>query len=99
MMYSQVVQVFDCVRHNHDLWLVLLAGLVCLCGIYASFALAAHAVRSGRKTRRPWGPVSIVSAGCTAWATHFIILLALKPGMPSALDPLAVRPFYGRSLM
>ena len=31
--------------------------------------------------------------------THFIICLALKPGMPSALDPLAVRPFYGRLLM
>lgn len=28
MMYSQVVQVFDCVRHDHDPWLVLLAGLV-----------------------------------------------------------------------
>jgi NO-binding membrane sensor protein with MHYT domain len=53
-----------------------------------------------------------VSAGCTAWATHFIILLAfkpgmpsafnplaVKPGMPSAFNPLAVRPFYGRSLM
>jgi NO-binding membrane sensor protein with MHYT domain len=51
MMYSQVVQVFDCVRHDHDPWLVLLAGLVCLCGIYASFALADHAIRSGRKTR------------------------------------------------
>ncbi len=51
MMYSQVVQVFDCVRHDHDLWLVLLAGLVCLCGIYASFALADHAIRSGRKAR------------------------------------------------
>ncbi|PAV93492.1 hypothetical protein WR25_07849 [Diploscapter pachys] len=48
---GNVVQVFDCVRHDHDLWLVLLAGLVCLCGIYASFALADHAIRSGRKTR------------------------------------------------
>ena len=98
-MHSQVVQVFDCIRHDHDPWLVLVAGLVCLCDTYASFALADHAVRSGRKTRSLWEPVTIVSAGCTAWATHFIILLAFKPGMPSAFNPLAVRPFYGRSLM
>ncbi|QNE07755.1 hypothetical protein H4O24_19600 (plasmid) [Croceicoccus marinus] len=66
---------------------MMLAGIVCAAGIYASFALAAHAARLSRKAGRFWGPISILSAGCTAWATHFIVLLAFKPGVPAAFDP------------
>ena len=80
--------VFSCIRHAHDQRLMMLAGIVCAAGIYASFALASHAARSDRQGQRIWAPVSIVSAGCTAWATHFIVLLAFKPGMPAAFDPL-----------
>jgi len=67
---------------------MLIAGLVCATGIFASFAIAKHAVRSTAKPRFYWGLTSVVASGCTAWATHFIILLAFKPGMPAAFDPL-----------
>ena len=76
-----------CMRHDHDQRLVLIAALVCAIGVYASFALATHAARSTGKARRLWGLVSIVASGCTAWATHFIVLLAYKPGMVAAFDP------------
>ena len=77
-----------CMLHDHDQRLVLIAGVVCAVGVYASFALATHAARSTDKTqRRLWGLVSVVTSGCTAWATHFIVLLAFKPGMPAAFDP------------
>ncbi|MGI4877483.1 MAG: bifunctional diguanylate cyclase/phosphodiesterase [Janthinobacterium lividum] len=63
------------------------AGLVCAIGIYASFALAHHAARATGSARNRWGLVSVVASGCTAWATHFIVLLAFKPGMPAAFEP------------
>ncbi|MGI4941808.1 MAG: bifunctional diguanylate cyclase/phosphodiesterase [Janthinobacterium lividum] len=66
---------------------MLIAAVVCAMGVYASFALATHAVRSKGKTRRHWELVSVVASGCTAWATHFIVLLAFKPGMVAAFDP------------
>ena len=75
-------------RHDHDQRLVLIAAVVCAVGVYASFALASHAARSTDKARRLWGLVSIVASGCTAWATHFIVLLAFKPGMVAAFDPM-----------
>lgn len=74
-------------RDNHDQRLVLIAAVVCAVGIYASFALAAHAARSTDRARKLWGLVSVVASGCTAWATHFIVLLAFKPGMVAAFDP------------
>lgn len=72
----------------HDGRLVLLAAIVCAIGTYASFALAHHAARASDVPRLRWGAVSIVTSGCTAWATHFIVLLAFKPGMPAVFDPL-----------
>ncbi|RFC61741.1 EAL domain-containing protein [Fulvimarina endophytica] len=64
------------------------AGFVCLIGVYASFSLAQHAGRSEESSRQRWGFLAILSAGCTAWATHMIALLAFQPGMASGFDPL-----------
>ncbi|RYF24321.1 MAG: EAL domain-containing protein [Oxalobacteraceae bacterium] len=72
----------------HDGRLVLLAAVVCAIGTYASFALAHHAARASGAPRLRWGAISIVTSGCTAWATHFIVLLAFEPGMPAAFDPM-----------
>ncbi|MFY9294324.1 MAG: EAL domain-containing protein [Methylorubrum rhodinum] len=67
---------------------MLLAGLVCVAGIYASFAVAHQAGRSEGAARRNWAGISIVVAGCTAWATHMIALLAFDPGMTAGFEPI-----------
>ncbi|WP_197277105.1 bifunctional diguanylate cyclase/phosphodiesterase [Sphingomonas profundi] len=74
-------------RDMHDGRMVALAAVICAIGTYASFAVAQHAARSKGQARLVWGLVSIVSSGCTAWATHFIVLLAFRPGMPAAFEP------------
>ncbi|RZL22619.1 MAG: diguanylate cyclase, partial [Sphingomonas sp.] len=71
----------------HDVRLMVVAGLVCAVGIYASFAIGNHAARANGSARSRWGIVSIVASASTAWATHFIVLLAFKPGMPAAFEP------------
>ncbi|MFK5596765.1 putative bifunctional diguanylate cyclase/phosphodiesterase [Methylobacterium sp. HMF5984] len=80
--------IVTCVRDFHDEQLLLLAAVVCSVGIYASSAIAAHAARSEGVARRKWGIVSIVAAGCTAWATHMIALLAYRPGMAAGFEPI-----------
>ena len=87
-MLASPMLVWHCIRQAHDGRLVAVAGLVCAAGIFASFALAQHAARSHGVLRTRWGAVSIVASGSTAWATHFIVLLAFKPGMPAAFEPL-----------
>jgi diguanylate cyclase (GGDEF)-like protein len=74
-------------RHAHDGRLLLLAGLICAIGTYASFAIGHHAARASGVYRKRWGAVAVASSGCTAWATHFIVLLAFKPGMQAAFEP------------
>jgi diguanylate cyclase (GGDEF)-like protein len=79
--------IFTCVTQRHDEQLLFLAVASCLIGIYASSAIASHAARSEGEARRKWGIVSIVAAGCTAWATHMIALLAYQPGMTAGFEP------------
>ncbi|NDV87715.1 EAL domain-containing protein [Aurantimonas aggregata] len=79
--------VLTCLQELHDPRLLTLAGFVCLVGVYASFSIAQHAGRSKGTHQRNWVVVSIVAAGCTAWATHMIALLAFRPGMPAAFEP------------
>ncbi|MDR5733963.1 EAL domain-containing protein [Caballeronia sp. LZ025] len=81
------LQVIDCILHEHDRSLMLLACVVCAIGIYASFAVGRHAARASGKARVHWGIVNVVASGCTAWATHFIVLLAFEPQMPAAFEP------------
>jgi diguanylate cyclase (GGDEF)-like protein len=86
-MADSLLTVIQCMRDMHDARLMIVAGLVCAIGIYASFAIGHHAARATGSARTSWGLVSIVSSGSTAWATHFIVLLAFKPGMPAAFEP------------
>ncbi|MFV0625295.1 EAL domain-containing protein [Sphingomonas sp. ac-8] len=86
-MVAMLASVVACVRHAHDGRLLLLAGIVCAIGTYASFAIGHHAARAASRHRKRWGAVAVAASGCTAWATHFIVLLAFKPGMPAAFEP------------
>ncbi|WP_299654944.1 EAL domain-containing protein [uncultured Jannaschia sp.] len=77
-----------CLSEQHDRRLLLAALAICIVGVYASFTLARHAGRAQGRTRGAWAGVSIVAAGCTAWATHMVALLAYRPGLPAAFDVL-----------
>ncbi len=84
---GSLAAIAHCIAHNHDQRLVALAAAVCAVGVYATFAIARHAARAVGPLRPRWALVSIVSGGCTAWATHFIVLLAYQPGIEAAFDP------------
>ncbi|WP_277925939.1 bifunctional diguanylate cyclase/phosphodiesterase [Sphingomonas lacusdianchii] len=87
-MFHGFMTVLDCIRHMHEGRLVAVAGMVCATGTYAAFAIAQHATRATGSLKMRWGLVSIVASGCTAWATHFIVLLGFRPGMPAAFAPI-----------
>ncbi len=76
-----------CLKRTHDAKLVAMAVLICVLGVYATYAISAHARRCRRRERSLWGAVTVASTGCTAWATHFVLLLAYQPGVPAGFDP------------
>jgi diguanylate cyclase (GGDEF)-like protein/PAS domain S-box-containing protein len=87
LRHSLVARTLDCIVAAHDHQTMFLAALVCAVGIYASFAIARHAARSSGAARTRWGSTSVLASGCTAWATHFIVLLAYQPNMRVAFEP------------
>jgi diguanylate cyclase (GGDEF)-like protein len=79
-------RVVDCLEAQHDGWLVLLAGCVCLLTSLAAVNLFQRArVLEGTASLIWLGTAGVVT-GCGVWATHFIAVLAYTPGFPIGFD-------------
>ena len=71
---------FDFFLRQHDWRFVGLAAVVCLVAAYACMSLLRHARQSDGRFRLVWVWVAAVAVGLGIWATHFIGMLALRPG-------------------
>ncbi|HEX8669119.1 MAG TPA: EAL domain-containing protein [Allosphingosinicella sp.] len=80
-----MLRVVACIGTEHDLRLVLLAGLICLLAAFTAFAIFEQARRA---TMRRWAWVALAGfvAGTAIWATHFIAMLAYRPHLPVGYD-------------
>ncbi|UYN99616.1 MAG: EAL domain-containing protein [Devosia sp.] len=70
----------------HDVRFVALAALVCLVSAYACVSLMRHAHRLTGRLRWVWHAVSALSVGFGIWATHFVAVLAFRPGFEFSYD-------------
>ena len=82
-----MVSVFECVAGQHNIWLVLVAAIVCVAGAWTILRLFQRA----RATQGPqsigWHFLTAVAAGSSIWCTHFIGVLAYRAATPVTLDP------------
>jgi diguanylate cyclase (GGDEF)-like protein len=81
-----VSQVLDFFFHGHDLGSVFLAAAVCLLSAYACVSLLRHARRSKGSVRNVWIGISALTVGLGIWATHFVAMLAFRPGYAFQYD-------------
>ncbi|MBV8687797.1 MAG: EAL domain-containing protein [Alphaproteobacteria bacterium] len=80
-----MLRVYACISGEHDVRLVLLAGLICLLAAITSFALFEQARRAER--RRPaWIGLAGFVSGTGIWSTHFVAMLAYRPHLPVGYD-------------
>jgi len=79
--------VLTCLTTQHDLWLVVLAGTVCVVGVTAAIRLFVHARESDGLVGLAWLGLTGVVAGAGVWATHFIAMLGYSPSVESAYEP------------
>ena len=79
--------VYACVTERHDLRLVVLAALICLMSCATALSLASRARRESKLGRSPWLWSAATVAGSGVWATHFVAMLAFRPGLPMGFDP------------
>ena len=79
-------RVFNCLTTQHDLRLVVVAGLICFLASFTAIDLFRRARALSGWARVGWIVVAGGAAGCGIWATHFIALLSYEPGVPVAYN-------------
>jgi NO-binding membrane sensor protein with MHYT domain len=78
--------IYACIVDQHDLRLVVLAGLLCLLSCFTAANLFLHAAEARGRPRRLWHTAAAIVFGSGVWATHFVAELAYDPGIPVGYD-------------
>ncbi|HSZ74656.1 MAG TPA: MHYT domain-containing protein [Rhizomicrobium sp.] len=82
-----MLHVLGCITDQHDLKLVVLAGLLCLLACSSAMSMIARSRATNGRARNFWLAAAGVVAGCGIWGTHFVAMLAYRTGLPVAYDP------------
>ena len=72
-------RVLTCLTGEHDLRLVVLAGLVCFLASYVAVNLFNRARATTRRACAIWVMGAGLATGFGIWSTHFIAMLAYEP--------------------
>ncbi|WP_374660726.1 EAL domain-containing protein [Phenylobacterium sp.] len=84
-----MLRVITCLATEHDLRLVVVAGLVCFGGCFTALRLYSRMRdASGHGVRAAWVLLTGLVAGCSVWATHFIAMLSFDTGLKAGFLPL-----------
>src|SRR5579863_941894 len=81
-----MLRVIGCIVEQHDLRLVVLAGVMCLFACASTMSMLARAQVNRMRLRALWTASAGLVAGCGIWATHFIAMLAYQAGFPVSYD-------------
>jgi len=82
-----VFKFLTCLTTQHDLRLVLVAGLVCFAGCFTTFRLYSRMRGARGVVRAAWLLLTGLVAGSSVWATHFIAMVAYTPGLKTGYSP------------
>ncbi|AUC95259.1 bifunctional diguanylate cyclase/phosphodiesterase [Bradyrhizobium sp. SK17] len=80
--------ILNCVFLTHNIWLVLIAALICAGGSWTVIRLFYRASNTQGAQRLGWHFLTAVAAGAAIWCTHFVAMLAFDPGVPVGFDPI-----------
>lgn len=82
-----MLKFLTCLTTQHDLRLVLVAGLVCVAGCFTTFRLYSRMRGARGVVRAAWLLLTGLVAGSSVWATHFIAMVAFTPGLKTGYSP------------
>ncbi|MDB5439134.1 MAG: hypothetical protein JWM33_1561, partial [Caulobacteraceae bacterium] len=78
--------VLTCLHEQHDLRLVVVAGLICLIASTTAFGFHKRSLAVHGGFRLAWLSLTGLVAGSGVWATHFIAMLAYQPSLQIGYD-------------
>ena len=76
-----MLRIYECITDQHDLRLVVLAGLICLFACITAANLVVRARESENAKNFAWMLAAATVFGCGVWATHFVAELAYRPAV------------------
>src|ERR1700722_3887513 len=79
-------RIYNCLATQHDLRLVVVAGVVCFLASLTAITLFNRARSTTGWARVIWIAATGAAAGCGIWATHFLAMLAYDPAVPVAYN-------------
>jgi NO-binding membrane sensor protein with MHYT domain/methyl-accepting chemotaxis protein len=79
-------RVLNCLTTEHDWRLVAVAGFVCFLSSLTAIMLFNRARATAGHVRATWIAAAGAATGCGIWSTHFVAMLAYRPGVPVAYD-------------
>ncbi|MGR4862524.1 EAL domain-containing protein [Caulobacter sp. LARHSG274] len=82
-----MLKVLTCLTTEHDLRLVLVAGLICLAACFTAFRLYSRMRGATGVVRAAWLLLTGLVSGSGVWATHFIAMVAYSPGLKTGYNP------------
>lgn len=82
-----MMTVIGCIVEQHNLWLVLMAAIICGSGSWAMVRLFLRAAAADALEKVAWVVLSAFVTGASIWCTHFVAMLGYDPGLPIGFDP------------
>ena len=78
-----MLDLYACVADHHNPALVGVAAVICSLGAVTTLALRRQASRpAAARHRALWCFAGVLAASSSIWSTHFISMLAFRPGVP-----------------
>ena len=81
-----MMRIVGCITDGHNLWLVVVAGLICLLGCHTAVSLLHRASLQQGRGALLWLAAAAVAMGSGVWATHFVAMLAYQTPVPIGYD-------------
>ena len=82
-----MLKVLGCITGQHDLRLVVLAGLLCFLACATAMNMLSRARAADGVRRHYWIAAAGLVTGSGIWATHFVAMLAFRSGLPMNYEP------------
>ncbi len=79
--------VLGCIVHQHNIWLMMLSGLICVAGSSVTAQLFLRTLKTSGLQKTGWHFLTAIVAGVAIWCTHFVGMLGFDTGLPVGFDP------------
>jgi signal transduction histidine kinase len=87
-----MLRVLACITQEHNLWLLVLAALICAVTSTSAFLMLSRGAARQTMVSRIWAVAAGFTAGLGVWATHFVAMTAYDVGVPLSF---ALGPLFG----